>query len=517
MLNRFFGEKTHLNLHLLGLSGIAAGISFNKVVMSVSMMFIVLNLLLEGNYKQYWKNIKTNKIYLLILGFFLLHVLGLLWTNNFDYAFHDLNTKLPLLVIPTILAAKPILERKHLDFIAIIFTGTVLFFTLLNFALYQHWIGNIVYDDIRGLSHFSSHVRFSLLVSMTIGITLYFFNQVGKSTKAVLSILLLWLIFYTLYSTVISGFITMMTVFVVYWVFAFYSKSKWIAFSPIVLGLISFVALIVWLMSPVTFDYSKIDFNERTSRGHLYRHNCNVISPETNEPLLHYICEEELRTEWSNYSSIPIDSTDRKGQKILSTIIRYLASKHLRKDADGLAQLNQKDISNIENGITSASHHGLLGRLYGVKYQLINNSNPNGHSLLQRLEYWKTGVEIAQKNLILGVGTGDVQDSFDEQYEEDNSPLNIEKRNRAHNYYLTILITFGLAGLLYFLLIFYQFIRFNALNKEVLAIAFIFIILVSFLIEDTIETQTGVTFFALFYGLFSVKYPALKKKLAKDD
>ena len=34
MLNRFFGSNTHTYLHILGVSGIAAGLPLNKVVMS---------------------------------------------------------------------------------------------------------------------------------------------------------------------------------------------------------------------------------------------------------------------------------------------------------------------------------------------------------------------------------------------------------------------------------------------------------------------------------------------------
>jgi hypothetical protein len=42
-------------------------------------------------------------------------------------------------------------------------------------------------------------------------------------------------------------------------------------------------------------------------------------------------------------------------------------------------------------------------------------------------------------------------------------------------------------------------------RKEFIGFAFIVIALGTFLIEDTLETQTGVTFFAFFYGLFLIQ------------
>lgn len=508
MLNRFFGNNTHLYLHLFGLSVLAVGIPFNKIVMSISMMFLVLNLLLEGEFKTYWNNLKSNKIYLLVLGFILLHLISFAWSSNLDYALHDFKVKLPLLVIPTVLAAKPLSQRAHLDLILKIFTGTVLIISVINISLYQHWIGSVIYDDIRGLSHFSSHIRFSIIVSMAIAISFYFFLKANKKSKIGYALIIIWLILYTLYSQVISGVLTMSFAMAIYWLHLLWKKSKVIAAAPVLIGLISFIVIVAWVFKPVSFDFDKeIDRNEKTIEGNEYIHVPEIISAETNVPTHIYLCLNELSRDWGKYSTIPFDSLDIKGQPISETIIRYLSSKELRKDAKGLSKLTQKEISEIEIGITSANHKGLIGRLYGVKYQIINVDNPNGHSLIQRLEYWKTGGQIAKKNLIIGVGAGDVQDVFNEQYVINNSLLSDDKRRRAHNYYLSVLITFGLIGLIYFMYLTFFFIKSNIGYNELLALCFMVIVLVSFLIEDTIETQTGVTFYAFFYGLFSYKNP----------
>ncbi|NRA11771.1 MAG: hypothetical protein HRT57_07440, partial [Crocinitomicaceae bacterium] len=115
MLNRIFGANTHTYLHVLGLSGLAFGLPFNKVVMSISMMFLVLNLLLEGELKTYWVNLKSNRSFILILSLVLLTVISMFWSTDMAYGLHDLKAKLPLLVIPVVLGAKPIYNSKYIN------------------------------------------------------------------------------------------------------------------------------------------------------------------------------------------------------------------------------------------------------------------------------------------------------------------------------------------------------------------------------------------------------------------
>jgi O-antigen ligase len=191
------------------------------------------------------------------------------------------------------------------------------------------------------------------------------------------------------------------------------------------------------------------------------------------------------------------------------TLIRYLASKQLPRDADGVRKLTQQDIENIEFGRSSIHYSGLMSRMHALRFEVNYANNPNGHSLLQRFEYWQAGFSLATSNWLIGVGSGDVQDAFNHHYEVSNSPLTEENRRRAHNQFLTYWISFGIIGLLLFLVLLFLFIRYNFQHKSLLGLLFIAIAISSFFMEDTLETQTGVTFFALFLGLFLA--PKLKK------
>jgi hypothetical protein len=153
---RNLGSKAHSVIHFTCISGIAVGLPLNKVVLSLSLMLGVLNLFIEADFRAWIKKILGNRFFLMIAGFWLLHVLGLLWSSELDFGLRDIRVKLPLLVIPFLLTIKP-LKKGEVKTVVVLFLVSTLITSLLNFVFYQGWIGSIVYDDIRGMSLFGSH------------------------------------------------------------------------------------------------------------------------------------------------------------------------------------------------------------------------------------------------------------------------------------------------------------------------------------------------------------------------
>lgn len=471
-------------------------------MMSISMMFIVLNLILEGNYRAYWENFKSNRVFWLVVAIYTLNVIGILWSSNTSEALHTIKQQLPFIAIPTVLVAKPISTKKHLSFVFLSFLAVMLFTSVYNFLSYQHIIGNHAYNDIRGMSLTSSHIRYGLLISMAGAITLVCSND-NRRLILPCMIFFAWFAFYTFYSQVISGvisFVAVMSVFPFYHLW-FKNKKIAIAFGA---GLILIAILpMMWLFTPLKVDpadYTSLP--KKTAQGNPYKHNFDFVDSETKEPILIYVCESELEQEWVKRSSVPYTGSTIQGDVLGHTLIRYLASKQLPRDAEGVRKLTKKDIENIEFGCSSANCTGLMSRMHALRFELNYGKNPNGHSLLQRFEYWKAGFALATSNWLIGVGPGDVQDKFNEHYEASHSPLTLENRRRAHNQFLTFSISFGILGLVLFTALLLLFIRFNFKQKTVLGLLFIAISIASFFMEDTLETQTGVTFFALFLGIF---------------
>jgi hypothetical protein len=517
MLNRFFGYKVHSFIHIGGMCILAIGMPLNKVLMSVGVIGCVGNLLLEGNMKKYGENIRNNKTFLWLLAFFTLHLLGLIWSSDWQYAAHDLKIKLPLLAVPLALTARPIINRKHIHLILWCLLASLLLTTTINFAFFQHWVGNKIYLDIRQISLFGSHIRIGILVSLGAGLGLYFFSiTCGVINRLLWLSLVSWFILYTFYSQILSGAISLGVVLLVF-VLTNSKKYKKLVYFSLVGMMLTLVFVIGFIFYPRQIKNQDLSLLPTvTEEGNLYIHDLENKTVENSNLVFVSVCDVELQREWEKRSRLPYAGKDKSGQYIRPTVIRYLASKNLEKNALGMRQLSVKDIQNIENGIASIGelNTGIIARFHGIKYQLDNAENPNGHSLLQRIEYWKTGFRIAKENWLFGVGTGDVQLAFDRQYAKDASILAPENRLRAHNMYLTVWISFGVFGLVLFVGMLMNFAAKAKKNRELIAQMFVFVALVSFWYEDMIETQLGVCIVAFFLGLFI--HPIGKKRVGEE-
>jgi O-antigen ligase len=185
-----------------------------------------------------------------------------------------------------------------------------------------------------------------------------------------------------------------------------------------------------------------------------------------------------------------------------------MASKDLKKDAEGLASLSDVDIHNVESGIANANYteqRGLKARLHKVfwEYQVYKAyRNPSGHSVFMRLEFWRNAMGIIKDNPIVGVGTGDVIDAVALQYNKTNSQLDAKWRLRAHNQFLAIGIALGIIGMLVFgFSMLYPYLSSKGYN-DLLFTAFFVTAFLSMLTEDTLESQAGVSFYIFFFCVF---------------
>jgi len=225
---------------------------------------------------------------------------------------------------------------------------------------------------------------------------------------------------------------------------------------------------------------------------------------ENGYPLNCFINEQELDSTWKTKSNIALNTHTKNDFSYHTVLIRYLTSKGLTKDAEGINQLSNKDIKNIELGIPTILNlqSGLENKINELHYQLNLFENPNGHSILQRLEYWKTGWSIFKKNWLIGTGIGDYKETYQQEYTKSNSILEPKNRLESHNQFLGIAIATGSLGLFLFLMHMTYTFRMFWQKKEELPILFLSICITSFLVEDTLTTLAGMSFYSFFNGFF---------------
>ncbi|OQA01389.1 MAG: O-Antigen ligase [Bacteroidetes bacterium ADurb.Bin408] len=505
--------KSHRVFFIIGLSLLAAALPFSLFALSVAQFVLIINWFCEGNVLERFKAFFRNKPALIFSLFFVLHIIGLVYTTDFNYAFKDIRTKLPLLLLPLVLSTTAPLKRRELNLIFSVFIAAVGVATVISTFYYM----NHQVKDIREVSRFISHIRFSLMICMAVVLLAWYLGkQKGWSfwIYILCAALLLWfLVFLTLFESVtgvavLGVLLIFFTIKSLFKPVALYYK---IAAVVLIVGFFIFSYLYVQQAAKEYFHKNMVDFStleKYTAEGNPYLHDSTSLQSENGNLIWIYICKEELEREWKKRSAYDFNGFDDKNQLVQYTLIRYMASKGLRKDALALQSLRDDEIKAIEKGIPSVRFFEkmtLKKRIHEILWEYENykkDGNANGLSVMLRVEFAKTALGIIERHPVFGVGTGDVNMAFKEQYERRQSVLRPEYRWRSHNQYLSVCVAFGLAGFVVFILsLFYPPLKTHAFSDG-RYLAFFIIILVSMLTEDTLETQAGVSFYAFFSALF---------------
>jgi hypothetical protein len=333
----------------------------------------------------------------------------------------------------------------------------------------------------------------------------------------------IWFMVYLFMLRAMSGIVAVLAAgFILIWIISSKQKIKLANYAKWGLVFLTFSSFgYVYVQVQNFYDIEELTLetaDKQSESGEEYFFNLNLKMFENGRYIYSYIARDELRTEWNKVSKLDFDGVDLKDQSLKSTLIRYMTSMNLRKDKEGVHSLTHQDIWAIENGIANKrflNGKSLNTMIYRYIWEIHNYTegfNPQGNSLAQRLLFWKNGSQILKNNWLYGVGTGDVQLAFDEQYEKMSYVIIKKYRLRAHNQFLTMGITFGVFGLLYFIITMISgfWVKPNAHSYLFLG-AFI-IMMVSMLDEDTLETQFGVTYAIFFYFLFLFHQPQQEEK-----
>ena len=534
--------RSYLNqAYLLGLLMVAVGLTLSPFLMGMSQFWLAGVWIIDGivakDFKQKLSRFWHNKAAVLLVAFYLMHVVGLLWTSDFEYALKDLRVKLPILVMPFVLSSMEPLDRKRFNFVMLVYVLSV--FVAAQFSFFSYLRHD--YEDVREISHFISHIRFCLNIAFCIAIIIWYIaktkvpeanrrvegptHKKGNvpvrefGTKFGLNLflqyfLLFWFVYQIYIFESLSGYVALAAVVIVSAVYAFlrWRKSRgWrIALAVLALAVIVTGFLVIWLEMKPLLRVEPVDFaqlEQKTAQGNDYWHDTIHNPVEDGKYVGLYYCRKELQEAWPQRSAMPLSDT------LEATLARYLTSKDLRKDAQGVMALTDEDIQNIEQGVANYNnwrHPGLRARLSATlfEYDLYRHyNNPNGGSLSQRIEFTRASFHIIGQHPWFGVGTGDVPQAFAQAYDDIHSPLKDEFRFRAHNQYLAIAVAFGLIGLALFLFVL-LYPWFSSRNRHTyLYLVFLTIMLLSMFPEDTLETQAGAMLFAFFEALLLFAMP----------
>lgn len=479
---------------------------------SVPQLILLGNWLLELDFARKWKQLRSNRLFWVLISVFLIHTLGLLYTSDLNKGWDDVRTKLPLLLLPVLFFTNRPLSLREFHLLLFCFLAGCVVNTawclIYSFLLHKNEVGRMA-------SRFMSHIRLGLYLDMAIACCVYI---VGWTEKAWKRVLFIGLGIYFLLSMYALGLMTGLANFLVLCFFAV--AAVVLVQRPVV----KLLALLLLLCS-VYFAFSYIGDikaaqlevnntpNNRvlslSASGRYYACFDSTGPRENGNYILRNIQTEELQREWTRLQPADSFSYPPHAHNLAryEVLIRYLASRGLNKDSAGIAALSEEDFANIRKGIPNYLYPGwnfLHKRLYELVCEYDDfraGRNVNGQSLTMRLYFWKAAWHVVAQHPLIGVGTGDVQQALDRAYADTQSPLEEEWHKRPHNQFLTVTVALGVIGLMVLLVhLLYPAVRLNR-QLHILYWPFFLLAMLSFLLEDTLETQAGLSFYAVFNSL----------------
>ena len=508
-----FSEKIHRTIFLFGIFSFAFGIMLGSIPTSVPQFILLGNWLLEADFKNKWQRIRSNRLFWVLSSVFLIHVIGLFYTQNLVDGLADIRIKMPLLFLPLIFFSNQPLSAKEIKWVLLCFIigciANTAWCLVYNFMLHAN-------DLVRNASRFMSHIRLGLYLNMAIACCAYFiYHNASTLQKAIWFLLAIYFVFVLYALGLASGIVNFFILSFLSTCFVIYNQKPIIKIAATLFIMCSgfFAANYVLTIAKKQLQVNNVSTNRPlrkslSDRG--YIHFDSLKYKENGNYILINIQLEELKNEWQR--KFPADSFSypplAHNLNRYEVLIRYLTSKGLTKDSVGISKLSEKDVACIQKGITNCDYvnwNYLHKRTYELVCEyddFVNHRNINGQSLTMRIYFWKAALHLIKLNPIFGVGTGDVQTELNKTYVQTQSPLKEEWYKRPHNQFLTITVALGVTGLVIFLIgIFYPIVSLKK-HLPVLCWPFIALALVSFILEDTLETQAGLSFYAFFYTWF---------------
>ena len=476
-----------------------------KIFMSIGTIGLTVNWVLEGGFKSKSVRIKEQYYSAVILSSaYLVHLMWLFNSENFEYASKDLLVKLPLLLIPLVIGSSLKLEKQEKKIIIHVFIMGLFLSTFLSTLVYLQVLPpKENAENILQISLFMSHIRMGLLVSFTSILLFYligYSNYKNKKALLILGIYFFCFLFILQSMTAIVSWFLGVS-FLVLWSLKANRRSNklvLLCWGSLIISSLIYVLLVSTDFYSIKDTRDLKNLPRASIYGELYQHD--TINKYTENGYYVWVCiaPNELKNSWEKRSKIPIDSNDVKGQVVRYNLYRYLTSLGLNKDSQGLKMLSKSDIKAIENGNTSSiKYSGIEERLRGIFFELKlykDDIETDGHSVSQRLFFLEIGKQIIRENFFFGVGIGDVNDSFIKQYLQTPNDLKKENQMRSHNQFISFFISYGIVGFsLWLFTVLYPIFKMSP-PKPIYAV-FMIIMFVGFLSDDMLERQAGVAIY----------------------
>ena len=527
------GESTWDFIMFLILCILVIGLPTSIALVSIANGLLAVNWLAGRDFNEKLQRFSANKPAVYLVSLFFVYVAGLLWTNDLAYGVGQvLKDKLPFLSLIFVVSSSRMIPVQRIYSLFILFSLSVLFATLIGFTIYVS--GN--FTGPRDLSPFILHVHLSMMIVLTVFLFPWVMKQLnaGRTGYYVSILASVWLLIFLFILSSLTGILSLLGV-------VLFILLRFVLRKPVFLrvALVSFVLLAGALASfyvvnqvtkplSLSIDPAPASLNELTAEGNTYYHNFEDDMRENGHLVYIFISDEELRKAWNTRSNIDFDSLDKAGNEIRYTIYRYLSSRGLRKDKEGLNSIDENEIHAIERGVINYLHLEwplLMVRLHQTLWEFQEyqrTRDPYGHSFTKRIEIWRATWLAFTQYPVLGWGTGDVLHAIDFGLEKMNSKLEDHRLRHPHNQFLHVLVMMGIIGFIIIFGLIVLFVKSSGAVRFFPFNIFLIIVLVSMLGNSPLDSQISLNFFLFFCLAFGISlkntaalYP--QKRESSDD
>jgi len=515
-VERILPEPAQDTLFFLLLLVMVVSMPLSSSLISSSQIAMGVLWLATGNYREKLQRLRQNRPALIFMGIFLVHAIGLLWTEDLAYGvFKSMRDKLPMLTLTLFVASARPMPRVRALLLPLAFSVAVVISSFVGFGIFLS--GN--YDNFRDLSPFISHFQFSLMMLITMFLLPWLTRQAGGGQRhmALAYMASAWLLFFIFVVSSLQAIVALGGVLVFLFIrYLFFGNNMLVrvvaAFVFLAVTATS-VIVSIYMVSKVTatvdVDASRLD--ERTSDGNPYIHHFDNQLRENGHHVYYFIADGELREAWDRHSDYDYEGYDDAGNQLKYTLFRYMASKGLRKDREGLMSMTDADIRAVEKGTTNYLYNdwpNFLIRIHTTFWEIYwyrQTGNPTGHTLSQRLELWKAARAAIKHRPIFGWGTGDVFIAVEYGLDKIDSQLE-NTRMKPHNQYLLYLVLFGLTGSFVIYAAYFYFVRFSGAYRYFPFNIFLVVMMGAMIGNDPLDVQFGQTIFCFFSLYFGIIY-----------
>lgn len=478
------GNLRQFGVFCLGL--MAFGLPTSNTLMSVGLalgLFFSLAYALRSGIR------RPDLAYTLLPALFVLMAMAVLPALPDAAALRELRLKIPFLLLPLAwFWLKP--QRSDLRlWLWLTAIGCFLSFLAGSFHSFQLW----PQVQPRHFSPYISNVRMgTLLLFCSLG---FFYLDSGWRPYVFLAFSILYLLFLQAMTALMLGAILLPVLFS--------PRVRIISAFALLLSIftLGFYTRKTYLPGPEPEFYPKF-----SSEGHPYQYDFNDPSIENGNYVFRYVCPYELRREWPRRSQIPIDSNHALDYPIYPTLIRYLSSRGLRKDAEGMKALSDQEIKAVESGVANcleletpairARWHELIRDMH----YYLKTGNPNHKSLPIRLELWKGAIELLKKEPLVGLGIDSLRPALKKQLQASDSLLNDHYSSlNPHNQWLFLAMIAGIPYLVIWLLFWIAPLFWKAFRSSRYFLFYFCAMSLAMFTEDVLDTQAGVAQFVWFW------------------